>query len=82
MADYGSIMEEEANKWATECFALRAENARLREHLELMIRIVEDAAPGAFRNGNTAEFGHIDEGEVLTGRCVERARAALEGKPE
>jgi Lar family restriction alleviation protein len=53
------------------------EVAGLVEALRDMLMVYDHANPGAFSNGNTDPTGCIDEGEVLTARFVERARAAL-----
>lgn len=56
---------------------LLARVAALEEGLREAVRIIDDAAPGAFNNGNTNESGYIDEGEVLTSRRVDEMRALL-----
>lgn len=54
-----------------------AEKRALVEAVDVLLRCMDDAAPGAFANGNTGPNGNIDEGEVLTSRCMERVRVAL-----
>ncbi len=44
---------------------------------QMLIRIMEEAADGAFANGNTPESGSPDEGEVLTHARMNDARAAI-----
>lgn len=45
--------------------------------LRMSLKIIDHANPGAWSNGNTDPSGSMDEGEVLTGRALERCRAAL-----
>jgi hypothetical protein len=55
----------------------KSPTASVVEALELLLRMCEDAAPGAWRNGVVADNG-IDEGDVMAGRVMERVRTALD----
>lgn len=69
-----------------QCDAARDLLRRVEQDLSTLVLCMRQAAPGAFSNGNTDPSGSMDEGEVLTGRVVERAeqdaaeiRRVLEG---
>jgi hypothetical protein len=60
---------------------LREKNARLREALEGLIELCQQANHGAFHNGVTDSTGTIDEGDYRASTYIDRARAALKAIP-
>ena len=49
----------------------------LLEALKMMHELVAHASPTAFFNGVTDSTGSIDEGDVMAGRIIDEARAAI-----